>query len=207
MPQTYSLGGSLNKSRNIRYYKPFGIFQIHHAQVRIQRGKMVVGNFRPGIGHFCQQCGFSHIRETDQSHIRYHLQFQQKIQFFCILPRLGIFRHLHSTGGIVLVPAASPASFQQHITAILPRHIGNYFTAFRFLDHRPVGHLNNQVFPVFSFAVLFSAFFPVSGTISADMPEVRKGVQALIHLKYDIAPLAAVTAVRPAVRHIFLLAE
>ena len=47
--QPNAVGRSFNKPGDVRHDKPGAVIQIHHTQMRIQGGKMVVGDLRPGI--------------------------------------------------------------------------------------------------------------------------------------------------------------
>ena len=40
-----------------------------------------------------------------------HFQFQLDFQFFCRLPGLRVFRHLHGGGGKMLIAKSAPAAF------------------------------------------------------------------------------------------------
>ena len=117
MSQPYALGSPLYKPRDIRYDKTSGMpvfrtsVQIHHTQIRIQSGKMVIGYLGFRIGHPGQKSRFPYVWQAYQAYIRNHLQLQQQFKLLCRTSGLGIHGRLHGAGGIMLVPAAASAAF------------------------------------------------------------------------------------------------
>ncbi len=107
MPQPDTLRGSLNQPRDVRDDESVGAVQIHHAQVGVQGGKVVVCDFRLRVGDPGEKCGFAHVGQPYQTYIRNDLQLQQDFQLLCRTSRLGVGGGLHGAGGIVLVPAAA----------------------------------------------------------------------------------------------------
>ena len=49
--QAHALGSALNQTRNIRHDEARSALKIHHAQIRVQCGEMIVGDLRLRIGH------------------------------------------------------------------------------------------------------------------------------------------------------------
>ena len=49
MAEADALMGALDNARNIRDNKAAAVPHIYHAQIRLQRGKMIVCDFRPCV--------------------------------------------------------------------------------------------------------------------------------------------------------------
>ena len=107
MTQSDAFGSAFNKARNICHNESVGTVQVNHSQIRVQCGEMVVGDLRVCIGDTGKQCGFPDIGESDQPHIRDHLQLKLDLQLLCRLSRLRVFGHLHGRCGEVLVAKAA----------------------------------------------------------------------------------------------------
>ncbi len=168
---------------------------------------MIIRDLRPCVRHFGKKSGFADIRKAYQSYIGNYFQFQQKFQLLRRLPRLGISGRLHGAGGVMLVAVTAFPAAQKQKSAVIAGHIRDDLTTLSLLDDRSGRYLDRNIFPVLTRTVTLVAVFPVSGAVFANMPEVRKRVQALVHLKVDAAALTAVTAVRTAIWHIFFSAE
>ena len=206
MTQTHPLGGSFNQSRNIRHDKASSR-QIHHPQMGIQRGKMVIGHLWPGIADPGKQSGFPHIGKAHQPHIRQHLQLQLYKKLLARFSRSGKFRHLHGGGGKVHISKPSFASPKYDLPFIASGHVCNNLAAFKILNHGSLGNFNDQVLGIRSMTFSFASRLSVPCNIFFHLTKIRQGIQSFIHLEDDITSPASIASVRTSRRHIQLSAK
>ena len=102
----------------------------------------------------------------------------------------------------MLIAKSASAALQDHLPKVVPGHVRNDLTAFRFPHYRAVGHFYHKAFSVLAVAALFAALFPVLCDVLPLMAEIGKGIESLVHLEDQVAALAAVAAVGAAVGHI-----
>ena len=67
------LGSTFDQARNIGHDKTCPLIQIHHPQMGIQGGKMIIGHFGAGIADSGQQGGFAYIGEAYKPYIGNYL--------------------------------------------------------------------------------------------------------------------------------------
>ena len=109
----------LNQSRNIRNDKTTASLQVYNSQIWIQSSKMIVGYFGICIADSGEQRGFSHIGETDESHIGDNLQLQPYLQLLSRLTWLGVFGHLHGRRGKIHISLSATSPLQNDLTLIV----------------------------------------------------------------------------------------
>ena len=207
VPKACAVCSALDETGDIRHDKALGVLEVHDTQDRLQGREMIVGD--PGLcvaGHG-QKGRFSDIGEADKTHIRDHLQFQQKLQGAGRLARLGIFGRLHGGCGIMHIAVSAAAALEDHIAAEVSGHIRNDLARICLTDDRALRHFDLNVLAALAGHALLLAVLAVLCGVFAHMAEIREGVEALVHNKDDITALAAVTAVRTACRDIFFPAE
>ena len=100
--QSDALGSALDQSGNIRDDETIPI-QIHHAQIWAECCKMIIRDFRPGIGHTGKKRGFPHIRKAHKPYIRDDLQLQKHLKLHGLAARLSVLWRLHGGCGKMLV--------------------------------------------------------------------------------------------------------
>ena len=110
MSQADAFRGAFNQARNISHDKPGSVSQVHHAQMGIQGGKMVIGYLRLCVADNRQQRGFSHIRKAHQAHVRNDLKLQLHPQLGTGLPGLRVLGHLHGRCCKVHISKTAPAA-------------------------------------------------------------------------------------------------
>ena len=103
VPQAYTFRGAVDETGDIRDHKAVHAFHIHHAQVGLQGGEMIVGDLRLRVGDSGKEGGFAHVGIADQANVCNDLQLQQHLQFNAGSAGLGVFRGLHGGSGIVHV--------------------------------------------------------------------------------------------------------
>ena len=141
--QTCAVGSALNNTGNVRHYEGHTLVNINHAQIGVQGGKVVVGDFRTGIGGDGQQGGFAHVGKTYKAYVCQQLQLQNHVPFLTGQTCLGKTGHLTGGGGIVgIAPAAATALGDNKV--LTGGHIYNDLVCFCVTDHSASGHLNDQ---------------------------------------------------------------
>lgn len=107
---------------------PVGVF--HDADLRMQRGERIRGDFGSRFGYGGEQRGFAGVRIADEADFGHDAQFQQKITFVAGFARLREARCLACGGReIPIAQPATPAFAQNELLAVL-RKIGDKFALF-----------------------------------------------------------------------------
>ena len=194
VPQTRSFAGTLNNAGNIRHDEADAVIHIHHAQIGIQSGEMIVGNLGMSLAHHTKERGFSYIGEAHQPHIRQQLQLQDHIMALTGQTRLGKTGYLPGGGGKMLVAPAAAAALAEHKRFII-RHILDNFAGLRIPDQRAPGHTDYKALTVLAALAAPLAVYTVACHILALIAEVHEGGHVIIHPHDDAAAVAAVTAV------------
>ena len=88
---------------------------IDDAEIGLERGERIVGDFRARCRNYGNQRGFAGIRETDEADIGEQFQFKSQVAFFpgktifmftgCLMPGLG---------EILIAAAAAPTLRDQN---------------------------------------------------------------------------------------------
>ncbi len=110
MAKADSLAGAFDQARNISHNKSLAAVNIHHAQMWIHGGEMVIGNLRACITDTGEKRGFSNIRKSYQTDIRDNLELQLDPELLAGLSRLGILRRLHGWSGEVHIALTAVAA-------------------------------------------------------------------------------------------------
>ena len=110
MSKSHTFGSTFDQTGNISDYKTT-VFSIYNTKIWAQGCEVIVGNLWLCVGDTGKKCGFSDIRESNQTYICDYFQLQENFQFLRRLSWLCIFRNLHSCSCIMLVSfSASSAS-------------------------------------------------------------------------------------------------
>ena len=111
MSKTNTFGCTLDQSRDISHNESLCSIQINNTEIRIQCCEMIVRNFRFRICNTGKQCRFTNVRETNQTYICDHLQFQIHFQLSCRLSWLCILRNLHGRSSKMLISKSASSAF------------------------------------------------------------------------------------------------
>ena len=145
MSQSGAFRSAFNNTGDICHDKGYAFIHIDHTQVGKQGGKMIVGDFGPGVGGNTQQSGFAHVGEAHQAHICQQLQLQNDIPLLALQSGLGKPGNLTSGRGIVgIAPAAAAAPGNDEIFAC--GHVHNNLVGFGIPNHRASGNLDDEIF-------------------------------------------------------------
>ena len=77
--QSSALGGALDQPRDISHDEAAVDADCHYAQVRMQRSKRIVGNFRLCRRNGADQGRFAGIRQSKQSNVRHDLELEAEL--------------------------------------------------------------------------------------------------------------------------------
>ena len=201
--QTGALTGALDDAGNIGHHEADALVHVHHAQIGIQGGEVVVGDLGVGLGDHAQQRGLAHVGESHQSHVRQQLQLQHHVVALSGQTCLGEAGHLTGGGGEMLVAPAAPAALAQHIGLVIG-HVLDDLAGLGVPYQRAPGDTDGEALAVLARLPAALTVHAVGGHIFALVAEVHQGGHVVIHLQDDGAAVAAVTAVRAAGGNVFL---
>ena len=206
VPQPGALARALDDAGDVRQHEGHVLVHIHHAQVGEERREMVVGDLRVRVGDHGEQRALAHVGEAHEPHVGQQLQLQQYAVALPGQARLGKAGDLARGGGEVLVaPAAAPAAAGHIVLA--GGHVVHYRAAVRVAQKRAARDAQYDALAVLAGAALALAVLAVPGDELALIAEVHQRGHVAVGLKNDVAAAAAVAAVRPAGRHVFLAVE
>ena len=195
--QACALAGALNDAGDIRHDKGHALVHIHHAQVGIQGGKVVVGDFGMGLGYHTQKGALSHVGEAHQSHVRQQLQLQHHIVALAGKACLGKAGYLAGRGGEVLVAPAAPTALAQD-KGLAVGHVLDDLAGLCVPDQGAPGNTDGQALAILAAFAASLAVHAVTGHIFALIAEVHQRGHVVVHPDDDTAAVAAVAAVRTA---------
>ena len=194
--------GALDDAGNVGHYERTVVPVADDAEIGLQGGEGVIGDFRPGGGDAGEEGGFPGVGESDQTHVRENLQFQDEPSLHALFARLGETRCL--LGGalemVVAVAAATAAAEDPLLSRI--DHLEENLLALGILDDRSDGHLQDDVLSVLALPEAETAARPVLGADHLAVLQVDERPQLRIGPQDDVAAPAAVSAVRSAFRNI-----
>src|SRR5262249_31791215 len=120
MPQPKPAVRPFDQARDVCDDKTAVLAEPHHAQIRRQSCKRVVGNFRPRRRDSRNQCGLPRIRKANEPDIREELQFEMEKLFFAWFAWLHFSRSAIGGGGESCVPhAAAATTGHEHTVAFV----------------------------------------------------------------------------------------
>ena len=200
--QTGALAGTFNDAGDVRHDEADALVHIHHPQIGIQGGEMVVGDLGMGLCHHAQQRGFAHVGEAHQSHVRQQLQLQHHIMAFAGQACLGEAGHLTGGRGEMLVAPTAAAALAQHIGLVVG-HVLDDLVGLGVAHQRAPGHADGETLAVLAGLAAALTVHAVIGHILALVAEIHQGGHVVVHLQNNGAAVAAVTAVGTAGGNVF----
>ena len=108
--QARALAGTLNDAGDVGHDEGDALVHPHDAQVGIQGGEVVVGDFGLGLGYHAQKGGFAHVGEAHQPTSASSFSSSSHVVALAGQTRLGKAGHLPGGGGKVHVAPAAPAA-------------------------------------------------------------------------------------------------
>ena len=204
--ESRALRGTFDDAGDIRQDKAASLVGIDDAEVRIERGKMIVCNLGMRLAHHGEKRRLAHIRKADQAHVRQQLQLQGHVAHLAREPGLGKARDLPGRGREVHVPPAAAAAFGRH-EGLAVGHVVHQAAGFRVTDQGSPRHPNLEIGAVLAGTALSLTVGPVGSRVFSLVAEVHQGRHVIIRDKDNASAPAAVTAVRSAGRNIFFSVE
>ena len=125
-------GSAFYEPRHVGKDKASAVSKVHHAKVRIDRRKRIIGDLRVGIGDAGQKRRFAGIRETDQADVRNQLQFQSGIELHGRLAGFRILGSLVGRSREIHVPASAASAAEYDLACVGAGHVRNHFARFLF---------------------------------------------------------------------------
>ena len=206
MAQACTLCSTFDNTGDIRHHEADTLFHIDHTQVRIQGGKVVVGDLGPGIGRDGEQGGLTHIGETHQTHVCQQLQLQNDVTLLAGCTLLGKTGYL--TGGrgkVGIAPAAAAALRDDKILA--GGHIHDDGIGSSIPDNGTSGHLDDQRLAALAVPVAALAVDTGLCAVLTLIAKIQQRRHIVIDSQNDAAAMAAIAAIGAAGCHIFLPVE
>ena len=200
------LAGPLDDAGDIRHNEGHALIHIHHAQIGIEGGEVVVGDLGMGLADHAQKGALAHVGKAHQTHVRQQLQLQHHVVALAGKTRLGEAGYLPGGGGEVLVAPAAPAALAKN-EGLAVGHILDDLAGLGIPDERASGDPDGETLAVLAALAAALAVYTGGCHIFALVAEVHKGGHIVIHLHNDAAAVAAVAAVRAAGGHVFLPVE
>ena len=201
-----AFGRTLDNTGDIGHDERHALIHIDDAEIRVQRGEVVVCDLRAGIGRDGQQRGLADIREADKADIRQQLQLQHDLVLLAGQAGLGKARHLTGRRGKMLVAPATAAALAEDKVRIVG-HILDDLVRCGIAHDRTARDLNDKVLAALAGAARALPVLTGCRSIFALVAEVHQRGEVVVHAQDDIAALAAVAAVRATCGHIFLAVE
>src|SRR5208282_5620826 len=177
------------------------------AQVRLECGEGIVGDFGARRRDAGNQGGFAGVGQADQAHVGQETQFEAQV---ALLAGLAVFEFARGLVPgfceVLVAAAAAPAARGQKTDARLGE-VEEYFAGIVVVDQRADGNFKQGVGAGLAVAVGAQAVTPGVRAKLAVEAVAQEGVVVGIGNDRDAAALAAVAAGRAAAGHKFLAPE
>ena len=179
----------------------------HHAEIRLQGGEGIVGDFRARGGNTGNQRGLADVGKADQADIGQELEFETEDAFFAGASIFVLARGLMRGGGEAGVAAATASAMGDDDALIGAGKVPDFLAGFFVVDDGADRDLENDVDAFASGAVGAFAVASALGFVFRVKAEVDERVVTLAGFHDDVATLAAVAAGGAAARDKFLAAK
>ena len=119
---------ALNKAGHVGNHKTLFACDAHDPEMRMQRRKGIVRDFRAGVGNRRNKGGLTGVGHSKKSHVRKNLKFQTQFTVLtrfpgCCLPGCSVRTRLK-----VKIPQATPAALGKQLLFPVLGKVGNGFT-------------------------------------------------------------------------------
>ena len=178
VPQTRALARALDQTGNIRQHEA-GRILLDDAQIRLERGKMIICNLRLRRRDHGQNRGFAHVRKAHQTHVRDGFQLQRQFMNFALFAGLGELRRLAGGRGEMLVAKAAAPAAIQHLAHAGGVHIQQHLARFAIAHHGARGHLNHNILAALAALAVAHAVAAVFRGKPAVVAEIHQRVHAV----------------------------
>ena len=201
-----ALAGTLQQTGDIRKHHS-RVVALDDPQVGDDGGEGVVRDLGLGVAHACEQRALARVRHPDDPDIRHQPELHLHPHLHALLTVLGNLRSLvlRRLEGRV-APAAPPARYD-HLPVPVREHLGDDLARLRVSHDGAGGYEDGAVAAVASLHLLPAAVTPGLRAVVNLLPKPDQRVDALVRLEVNGAAVAAVAAVRSALRHKRLAAK
>ena len=197
---------ALNDAGDVGHDEGNALVDIHDAEIRKQSRKMIVRDLGMRLADNGKQRGFADIRKSDQTDVGQKLELERDVVALSRQAGLGEARDLARGRGEVDIAPASAAAFRGD-PVLAGGHVVHDRAGLRVADDRSARDLNDERVAVAAVAAFSLPRHTVLSDIFALVTEVHQRGEVVVHRKDNTAAAAAVAAVRPARRDIFLAVE
>ncbi len=205
--QTCAFRCAFNQTGNIGNHKALLRRDAHHAQIGVQGGERVVGNFGARIRHRRNKRRFSGVGHTEQTDIGQHLQLELQV-FFVARPTGGFLaRRAVDRALKTQVAKATIAAFGNGDDFAGFEQLVQHFAGFSIGDDGADGHFQRDVATGRAKHIGAHAVLAALGLVAARVAVVHQRVQVdVCHGKY-VTTAAAIAAVGAAKFLVFFVPE
>ena len=198
VPQPGALAGALNQAGNVGHHKALLWPDAHHAQIGVERGEGVIGNFGACVADGGNEGGFARIGHAQQAHIGQHLEFEPQAFFLariaeCFLAGCAVDGAFESQVAKTAVAAFGDQDF-------FARHqqLEQNLAGFGVADDGAHRHFEGDVVTGRAKHIAAHAVLPALGLEAARVAKIHQGVEVDVGNRPDMAATTAVAAVRAA---------
>ena len=205
---------ALRGSRNQAWHVGDGVTHVSchdHAKIRHERGERVVGDFRLGGAHGCDQAGFACGREAHQCHVGDGFEFEDDIAFLtwlakqceargstCAVGQCGVAKTtIAACGHDELVSGVAK------IGELFARMLGLALRPFGFENHGAHGNGQNQIGAFGTVFGVAQAHGAASSLTVGHETVVEQAVGVLVGQEDHGTTVTAVAAIRACQRLVF----
>src|SRR5437867_319521 len=198
---------SLDQAGDIGDHEAAEIVELHHSELRLERGERIVGYLRTRGREPGDERGFPSVGVSDQADIGQQLQLQPQAALFAGTAGLMFRRRLVRGGGETGVAAAAPASVCYQEPLAGRGEVVELLSALGVVDHRADRRLELDRLPLVPAAVAALAMASALGFMLGVETEMQKGVLVLSGDQINVPAAASIAAARTAARNIFFPPE
>ena len=204
VPEARTAARPLDQPRDVREHQ-LAVVGLQRAEHGLERRERIGGDLGLGARHPGQQRGLARVRQPHEADVREQLEVQLDLPLLSRQPALGQPRGL-ARGGLEarVPPATGPAAGDRHLLAGPHEVVARPVPAG---DLRARRDADEQRLAVRSVAL---GALPVPAAPRAEMRAPAKALQVaqvVVAAQHDVAPAAAVAAVRAALGHVGLAPE
>ena len=205
--QASTLGRTFDEPRHISHHKALLGSHAHHAQIRMQGGEGVVGDFGTGVGDGTDERGLACVGHAQQADIGQHLEFELEV-FAVARParRFLAGRAVDRTFEPHIAKTAVTA-FGDHDDFARVEQLVQHVVSFGVNQQGAYGHFQNDVVTGCAKHVRAHAVLAAFGLVAFGETVVHQGVQARVRHSKHMAAAATVAAVGSAKFFVFLMTK
>ena len=173
----------------------------------MQRGKGIIGDLRARGGNAANQRRFARVWHAEQADIGEQFQFETQIALLAFRAGFALTRRAVGRAFIAGIAETMKTALRDQQVLAIHGEIANQLISVINKYLRADRHGNQQILTAAAALVTPFAGTTVCRLKTAVETEIGERVDAILRDQIDTAAIAAVTAVRPAERDIFLTAE